>query len=373
MSLRVRRVESSEDLSAALALPARLHAEDPSWVAPIDWIRRRRTRAFLRSGSLALFVAERDGRVVGTISALRDKAFERDKAEKVAWFGYFETEDDPAVAEALFAAATDTARGWGATHLRGPRDLTRFEHVGLTVEGHDTVPPFLQGHHPRYVQPLVEAAGFVRHHDVLAYDISVRDPSGARRTIPPHVRAKADEVDIPGLEVRQAHRRSMGHDLRQAHAVLNTAFQTVPDVAPMPQAAFVSIGRPYLLVADTGLLRIATVNGEPVGFAACFPDINEAVGRANGSLLPLGWARVAAGLRHARTASFKLLGVVPQYRGTGLHARLIADVLEGVLAAGYERVEASVIDERNGPMRGVVEHIGMSVYRRYRFYERAVA
>jgi len=47
-------------------------------------------------------------------------------------------------------------------------------------------------------------------------------------------------------------------------------------------------------------------------------------------------------------------------------------VVKGVRDAGYTRIDGSLIDERNGPMRAVVEGIGMTVYRRYRFYQRDV-
>lgn len=370
--LTIRPVAGRADLARALELPYRLHAQDPSWVPPLRTLVRHRTRRFLDEGHLVLFVAERDGEVVGTISALRDKEFEAARGEKVAWWGYFESIDDAEVVRALFESAAHQARAWGASHLRGPRDLTRMENVGLTVEGHDLLPPFLQGHHPRYYQPLVEGAGLVKHHDVLAYEIAVLDEQGRVKEIPSAILEKAATVDIEGLIVRSASRRSMGRDLVAAHTVLNESYRTVPDVAPMPRAAFVSLGRTYLAFADPRLLQLATVHGRPVGFAACFPELNEAVRAARGRLLPLGWARIARALRHVRTASFKLIGVVPEYRGTGLHAEMIRAIVEGVRQAGYHRVEASVIDERNGPMRAVVEHIGMTIYRRYRFYERTI-
>lgn len=359
----VRPVRSRADLRALLDLPYRLHADDPCWVPFLRVVDRQRIGAFRRSGDLALFLAERDGRVVGSISALRDRGYERDKGEKVAWFGFFEVEDDPEAVAALVRAASDQARDWGAEHLRGPRNLTRVEFVGLTVEGHDKLPPFLQGHHPpRYLRHL-EEAGFRPHHDVLAYETPVR-------TLPPALAAKAAACDLPGLVVRSTSRRTMSADLVAAHEVLNHAFRTVPDVAPMPRAAFVSLGRTFLAFADPRLLQLATVEGRAVGFAACFPELNEALVSVRGRLLPLGWARLVRGLRTVRTASFKLIGVVPELRGSGIHARLIANVVEGVRDAGYERLEASVIDERNGPMRAVVEHAGMTVYRRYRFLER---
>ncbi|MBX2796795.1 MAG: hypothetical protein KTR31_03970, partial [Myxococcales bacterium] len=132
-----------------------------------------------------------------------------------------------------------------------------------------------------------------------------------------------------------------------------------------------AIGRTYLTVANPRLLQLATVHGEPVAFAATFPELNEAIQPMRGRVLPLGWLAAARASRRIRTASFKLIGVLPEYRGTGLHALLVDQVIEGVQQAGYTRLEASVIDERNGPMRAVVEGAGMQVYRRYRLYERA--
>ena len=81
---------------------------------------------------------------------------------------------------------------------------------------------------------------------------------------------------------------------------------------------------------------------------------------------------LAGGLRTMDTASFKLLGVLPIYRGAGLHALLICEAINGVARAGYQRLEASLIDERNGPMRSIVEGAGMEIYKRFRVYEQAI-
>lgn len=372
MTIDVREVRGPADLGAVLDLPARLYAGDPSHVPSLRALDRRRIRSFLRRGDLALFVARRGDEVVGSISALRDRDYEADKGEKVAWFGFFECVDDREVADVLVRAASERARSWGAERLRGPRNLTRVEFVGLTVDGFERLPPFLQGHHPPYYLRLLEGSGFAAHHDVLAYDIPLVDADGRRRALPEGLRAKAAACDLPGLVVRGSSRRTMGSDLVAAHEVLNSAFRTVPDVSPMPRAAFVSLGRTWLMFADPALLQIALLDGRPVGFAACFPEVNEALVHARGRLLPLGWLRLLRGLRHVRTASFKLIGVVPDLRGSGLHARLIENVIGGVLHAGYQRLEASVVDERNAPMRAVVEHAGMTVYRRYRFVEKSL-
>jgi GNAT superfamily N-acetyltransferase len=355
--------------------PSTIYADDPAWVPPLrEYVRRRLapSNPFFEEAKLELFVARREGRVVGTISALRDTRWEKLKDEKTSFFGFFDTIDDPAVASGLLNRAADVARGWGMTTLRGPRNLTRIEEVGVTVDGHDKPPPMLASHHPKYVQGLVEREGFVKHHDVLAYDTPLIDAAGKPIPMPDKLREKAEHVDLPGLEIRRCSWRQLSKDLTDAHTVYTEAFKTVPDTTPMPRAQFVNLGRFMLGFSNMRMMQIARVNGQPVAFAACLPELNEAVRKARGHLLPAGWARFAGGLRGIKTASFKLIGVLPEFRKSGVHALLIQHVVDGLREAGYQRLEASLIDERNAPMRAVVEGAGMQIYRRYRIYDKAL-
>lgn len=369
------RVDRVEDPAELLAFPHRIYRDDPAWVPPLElWVRRRLDPAhpFFKDAEIQLFVARRDGEVVGTISALRDRRHEAVKGEKVAFFGFFETVDDPAVARVLFDAASDVARAWGATLLRGPRNLSRVEETGLCVEGHDRAPPMLAGHHPPGYQALVEGAGFVAHHDVLAYHAELFLPDGTPRPFPEGLARKADAVDIPDLVVRPCSLLHVDRDLSIAYEVFVEAFRDVPENTPMPREQFLSLGRVFLAISNGNMLQLAIAGGKPAGFALCFPEMNEAVGAARGRLLPLGWARMLAAWFRVRTASFKLIGVLPEHRRSGLHALMARKAFEGVRAAGYARLEASLIDARNKQSRGVVEGAGMEVYKRYRIYERPV-
>ena len=255
----------------------------------------------------------------------------------MAFIGFFECVDDPEVATRLFDCASQQARAWGATALRGPRNLTRIEQTGLTVEGFDAAPPMLAGHHPRYYRALVEGAAFMKHHDHLAYDIDVVDADGAPRPLPDNLARQAASCEIAGLEVHRARYARLATDLGLAHEVFVDAFRDVPENTPMPRAQFRGLGRALLLVTSRNVLQIATVAGRAAGFALCFPKMNEAIRHARGRLGPLGATRLALGLRRIRAASFKLLGVLPRFRGAGLHARLIAEAIERVRKAGYER------------------------------------
>jgi len=373
-TLKIDEVSSREDLDAFLDLPLHLYQNDPDYVAPLrPWLRRRLSwrNPFFREAGLKLFVARRSGETCGTISVLRDRRHEKHQKEKVAFFGFFETPRSEGVARALLDAATEQAGAWGAELLRGPRNLTRVEETGTLVEGHGR-PPMLAGHQPFWYADLLESEGFAKHHDVLAYETPVVDDQGNQRTLPEPLARKAAAVDIPGLEVRSVRWSRARRDLALAHEVFVDAFRNVPENTPMPRAQFVNLGGAVLLLSNRHMLQLALVDGRPAGFALCFPELNEAAHCARGRLDLAGLWRFLNGLRWIETASFKLLGVLPDYRGTGLHALLIHHVIEGVKRAGYRRLEASLIDERNGPMRNIVESAGMTLYRRYRVYERPV-
>ena len=286
------------------------------------------------------------------------------------FFGFFDAVDR-AVAAALIEAATELARSWDGERLRGPRGITRIDRRGILVDGHH-LPPFLAGHHPAWYQDFFEQAQFEKNHDALAYEIDLLEPDGSLRKIPDKLARKADAVSIDGLEVRPFRWRHPFADLDLAHEVMVDAFRDVPDNTPMPRATFRALGAPFLALTHREMLQLATVDGRAAGFALCVPEINEALRHAGGHAGPSGWLGAWRGRAEMRTASFKLLGVLPEHRGSGLHALLIREACLGVQRAGYSRLEASLIDARNKPMRAVVEGAGMTIYRRYRVYERAL-
>ena len=364
---------SGDDIPRMFRFTSRLYADEPMWIpAPLVWERRRLASVLAHPDRMVLLAAVRDGELCGTISVRRDETFDSDPDCRVAWFGYFECCDDQAVADALLAAARAKAAEWGAHVLRGPRNITRFDFVGLTVSGHDRMPPMLQGHHLPYYQRLIEAAGLARHHDVLAYETTLRAADGQPVALPEKLLENAARCQLDNLTIRAARRLGMSSDLIAAHTVLNEAYATVPDVSPMPRATFIGLGRAMFTLAGPELIQLAFVGERPVGFSVCLPEINEALLRARGRLLPTGALKVLADFRRIHTAAFKLIGVVPDLRGSGLHAAMIKAVVQGAQQAGYSRMDGSVIDERNKPMRGVVEGLGMSVYRTWRFYEATV-
>jgi hypothetical protein len=123
LSVEVRPVTSRRELAEFVELPFRLHSNDPAWVPPVRLERHaflsRRFNAFFTHGEARYFLARRDGRVVGRISAHVDHAFNAYHGDRWGWFGFLELEDDSEAMVALLDAAgrgcaPGASRRWSA-------------------------------------------------------------------------------------------------------------------------------------------------------------------------------------------------------------------------------------------------------------------
>jgi hypothetical protein len=128
------------------------------------------------------------------------------------------------------------------------------------------------------------------------------------------------------------------------------------------------MGRQFLRVCDARMIQICELRGEAAGVIVILPDVNQALKRARGRLLPFGWWHLARARETATRARIVLFGVLPRFRGTALPAAFLqlADL------PGTERcteLEASWVLEDNLPaLRGPM-HLGATVYKRYRMYD----
>ena len=355
-----------------LALPHRLYADDPAWIAPLDFEQRQRfspANHFFDHARWRAWLAVRAGVTVGRITAQIDAMHLCQHADGVGYFGMLECEDDPAVFAALLGAAADWLRSEGMQRLRGPLNLHINEEVGLLVEGFNTPPFVLMGHARPYYGAGIEAQGLRGARDLLAYHIR---PDFE----PPRVMTRLALRVSGRVKVRPARRRHLKEDAAIMLDVFNDAWAHnwgfVPLVAAEWEETVLTLAR---LMPDD-YIQIAEYDGEPVAFIVALPNLNEAIRDLKGKLLPFGWAKLLWRLkvRHPRTARIPLMGVRQSFQHSRLGPTLAFMVIDAVRKAmharGVENVEMGWILEDNDGMRNIIETIGGQAYKRYRVYEK---
>lgn len=371
MSIEVRPVASRRDLREFLRLPFRLHANAPQWVPPVLAERRlylgRRTNPFFKHGDAQLFLARRDGRVVGRISAQIDHAYNEFHGDRWGWFGFLELEDDPEAMAGLLAAAEAWLRGRGMERMVGPADFTMNEESGIVIEGHD-LPAFIkQPWQPPHYQRLAEGAGLDKAMDLLMWNLEVQD----RSKVLPVMFELADKVESEhGITLRKMSRR-LRREMDGFAKVYNAAWSKNWGFVPYGKEDLDAYALELQLVYERDWFMVAeTREGDTVGIAISVPDLAPVLRKANGSVLRFAWWWLRRrSIMHRVRVGF--LGIHPEYQHTGVAAKFYVEHFD--VAARHPRIhggEMGWILETNEAMNRGMEMMGGRVVKRYRMYER---
>jgi GNAT superfamily N-acetyltransferase len=375
VSLVVRPVKGWRDIGKFVELPYRLHSTSPVWVPPLRIERRlfldRRLNAFFKHGDAQLFLAERDGRVVGRISAQYDEAFNDFHSNRWGMFGFLELEEDPAILPALLAAAEDWLRAHERDRMVGPMDFTMNDESGVQIEGFEREPFVKQPWHPPYYQRLCEQAGLTKAIDLLMWELVIADRS---KMLPIIFKLRDDLEPRHGIRIRKMSRRTLRSDMDRFADVYNSAWSENWGFVPYSKADLDAYTQELHLVFDPHWFMVAeTAEGDTVAVAITVPDINQVLKRMNGRLLPWGWWQFLWRSRITDRVRVGFLGVKPEYQHTGVAAAMYVEHFDMASVRPQKWGEMGWILETNKNMNRAMEAMGGRIVRRFRVYEREIA
>lgn len=371
-ALEIRPVRGRRELDAFIDLPKRLHAADPAYVAPLDMERRdalsRTKNPLFKQVDVELFLAWRDGRPVGRITAQADPRLAHGQ------FGMIAAEDDQAIFHALFSTVEAWLAARGKTEVQGPFNLSINEETGLLIDGFDTPPMLLMPHDLPYVAPRVEAEGYAKAMDLFAYlhDTQVPFPPAIERILS---RPRPAEVTVRHMDMSR-----YDEELATIVDIFNDAWSENWGFLPFGQAELEHMAKSLKLLIDDQLLWIVEVNGRPGAFGLALPNINEIASDLDGRLLPLGWAKLAWRLKVKRaytSGRVVLMGVRREHHRSYVGKVMPLYIFEKFREVGRARnirsVEMSWVLESNAPMRHIGEALGGGrAYKTYRVYSKAI-
>jgi len=371
MSVEVSPVRTRRDLKAFIDLPYRLHAGSEVWVPPLKLDQRmllsRRLNAFFRRGEAEYFLARRDGRVVGRVSAHIDKLFNDHHGREWGWFGWFEVEEDREAAFALLDAAARWLGERGCDRVIGPASFTMNDESGIVVEGFDREPYIRQPWHPPYYQRLVEEYGMRKVVDLLTFELRLEE----KHEVLPVLWELAEKAEREhGVRIRRMSRRRLRKDLDTFAEIYNQAWKRNFGFWPYDKERLDGYALELQLVFDKHWFLIAERDGEPVGVNITVPDVNQVLKRMNGRLLPLGWWYYLRRQRYIDRVRVGFLGVKPEHQHTGVAAKLYQVQYQTAEHRPQQKGEAGWILETNEPMIRGIEMMGGKLSKRYRIYER---
>ncbi|PWU09724.1 MAG: hypothetical protein C5B47_03025 [Verrucomicrobia bacterium] len=360
------------DLRGFEAVPERLHRMEPAYIPPapgavVKFLKKDSSFQKLH-GEIRSFIAHRNGVPAGRIAGIVNRSHNNYYGDKVGFFGFFACEENLETSRALFAEVEKFLKEKGLTHIRGPYNPSVNEECGLLVDSFQCAPFIGMPWNPSYYEKLVLDNGFQVVRRLYAYLLSTSVP------MPKRVERVTQRIARRGSwTIRPMNLSKLKEEIAIIHRLYNETLNRNWGFVPIALEDLETATQELKLIADPQIINFVEKDGEPVGFAVCFPNINDLLAKTKKtpagilrSLHLLGLIKTQRP-KHSRLA---ILGVAPAYRDRGINAWLFYEQLMRAKKGGYESTELSWIEENNQEIIRGIELMGGKKYRTYHLYEK---
>jgi GNAT superfamily N-acetyltransferase len=376
--LTISTVETQDDLMAFITFPWKVYQDNPYWVPPLISERIAfldpNHNPFFQHAKATYYLARRAGKVVGTIAASTNELYNEFQGTNVGFFGFFEVLEDREAAEVLLQTAVDWVREAGHDSIIGPAQFSTNDEVGLLVDGFDDTPRILMTYNPPYYQTFIEEAGFQKAMDLWAYALDIEN---FRENMPEKlIRVTEKVMERKNFVVRKIRMSEFNQEVERIKPIYNKSWERNWGFVPMTDPEFEKLAKDLKPFLDPNVVIFVEQDGEAIGFGLSLPDLckplrlayprpgeNETI-----TMIKLAWHwKVRRQVDWLRVFA---LGVLPEYRGTGVDALMYIETAKEAIKRGYKWAEMSWILENNEMMNRSIKLLGGKIYKTYRMYEK---
>lgn len=369
-SLNIIPVSSKSEFNKFLKFPWKIYSDHPNWVPPLLYdlkkVLNKKKNPFFNHADMELFLAIKEGSVVGRIAAIKNDLHNKEHNDKVGFFGFFECINDQEVANKLFDTAAEWITGKGLTAMRGPANPSVNDIYGMLIDGFDDPPRILMPYNPKYYMELLDHNGFQKAKDLYAWKISKEKMETNDK-----IKRVADiALRRSNATIRPLNMKDFKNELEKVKFVYNKAWEPNWGFVPLTDEEIDALAADLKPLVDPNLVLFLEIENKTVGFALTIPDYNFIFKEMNGRLLPFNFIKLFTKRKSIPWARIIILGVIPEYQKRGLDAALYYEIMVRAEKRNIVRGEASWILEDNTMMNRGAETMNGDLYKKYRVYEK---
>lgn len=366
----VTEVKTRAQQKAFLEFPLKLYRNNPNFVPPLYGDEKKMFRAdFVYNDTCehAYWLAERDGKVVGRISAILQRASNEKHGEKRVRFTRFDSIDDPEVAKALFDAVEGFARARGMNAVCGPLGFSDLEREGLLVEGFDQLSTFEEQYNADYYGRLIEACDYQKEVDWVESKIFAPEKATAEKL------HHLSDMLLKKFNLRIGEAKNVNEFLKKYKDgffdLLDVAYEDLYGTVPFtPGMKKMMIDNFRLIIDLDHVVCLLDEHDTVVCLGLCFPSIAKAVQPSNGHLTPAALVRLLKAIKRPKVIDLGLIAVAPEYQNSGVIAVIAAALSDMLLEDGVEYAETNLNLEDNLAIQNLWKRFHAVQHKRRRSY-----
>lgn len=368
--IEIREIHSKKDIKTFVDFPTKLYKGVPEYSYPLrmdelNMFNPKKNLAY-KDCEVAMFLAYKDGEVVGRIAAIIQKLYNAKINEKRVRFTRFDSINDTEVAKALFQSAENWAKDKGMEIIHGPLGFNDLDCEGLIVEGFDKRCTFEERYNFEYYKDLIESCGYEKEADWLE-----------RRIYPP--KEKNERVDRIADIVAKRYKLSFAQTKNKKEFikkykdgildVLDKAYSPLYGVVPYTEDAKKQLISQFKTFLDLRFMFvIVNDKDEVVCFGVSIPQLNDALYKSKGKLTLPAIFRVLKALKSPKVADFAIIGVRPDYANEGVGAMAVKYLMDNMEKEGIEYCETNICLEDNKKINAIWQYFDHDQHRRRRAY-----
>lgn len=373
MSVEIKKVTSRGDLKKFIRFNYEYYKNNPYsvpdlYLDALNTFSERKNPAF-EFCEAQCYLALREGKIVGRVAAIINRRANEKWQRKVVRFGWIDFIDDLEVSRALIETVKAWGRERGMTEIEGPLGFTDLDPEGMLVEGFDQLSTMATIYNYPYYPEHMEKLGFGKAADWVEMKIYIPD------AIPEKHRRISDIIQRKyNLHVRKYTSKKEVMETGAGHKIfslINEAYAPLFGFSEMTERQIDEYVKQYIPVLD---LRMVTVieneDNEMVAVGISMPSLSEALQRAKGKLLPMGWYHLLKALKFKRPKVLDLLlvGVRPDYQSKGVNALLFTDLIPVYQEMGFEYAESNPELETNEKVQSQWQYFKTEQHKRRRCF-----
>jgi hypothetical protein len=376
--LAVSPVVTPREWRSFFGLTDRIYRNDPAFVRPLN-SRRNAALDFARNpfyqhAQAQAFLCREGDEVVGRIVAIVDRLHQEYYRDRLGCFGFYESIDDRAVAGRLLDAAQAWLAEQGCDAMRGPLNPSMKGDFGVLVEGNHCPPNVMMAHTPRYYHDLLLANRLEVIRTFHAYALHASDDRQA------YARGWAEYESLcqrirerfPHIKIRPARRGAISAEIHRINdlgdQVRRVGWGFVPFTPAELEYAVAQLQR----VLNPDFVYLAEVGDRLIGYLMMLPDVNWALQRTIGKWDWIRLPQLLFWLPRIRRVRIFGVGVLPEYRHSGLAGLLIKRLYDD-WGEKYRAWEFSWVDSKNfRSIRSIQGFVPLESYKTYHLYERTI-
>ena len=368
MTKQVKKLSAPEDFARYVDFAKEVYRNNPYWV-PTDKHHLTNvlsgSAGFGPQSEIQAFAVEDGDRILATVAALKDIAYQLHWNEKLGHLLFFEAlPDQNEAAEALVDEACAWLRERDCTAAR----LTMLPGVQmpLTIDAYDAAPTSFHTYNPAYYHSYIKNCGFITEQGVVQYQVQFTSE------LKQHYREMVQRAQDAGVVVRSWDFERLEEEGDAFAALGNETFSAHWGFMPLPDAVMRGFTVEFKDFLIPEFMGFAEVDGERVGFVYSVPDLNQALLPMRDKVLEENFPEFMQRFEEIDHGVLLIIGVKREFRGRGINLALAAHSYLGMIARGYKTASYTVVLDDNWPSRRTAEKLGARVTRNFNVYRREI-